>query len=416
MGRWTTAALLLPVALCRPQDFEEMNLLFDDDFNIGDEDVASSAFETFDSDAFTQELSEAQFEQKKLRENTYKDYVPPEHPKKELNLENDVYEATVPDPENPMVNKTIEIRERHPLPVELIAAGQQIFSEFPLTIDYDEITNHGCWCSKFGLGFGAGGDPVDELDEICRQWFYARRCVMLPGGRCETGFSAETYNIKYENKIHKRCQDSSKPGMNCLYHLCVIDAHFSWSIYNMFRNRDANGLEIVRDAKCNPISVQPHDKICIGYYPDRLTAMRQPKTSQCSPAEVTAPQNICAALLSRPISNKQIKKNKHMQGNDILWIYEGSGSIPDTQGKFGTVIKGTVSAFVQRKGCKLTLYERDDCVGFPFTFNDCGSYFTQSNDVCASVGSSFDNRAKQYRCDCVDSVDIITDLNYDPFV
>ena len=52
---------------------------------------------------------------------------------------------------------------------------------------------------------------------------------MLPGGRCENGFPAETYEIKYENKIQKRCQDSSKPGMECLYHL-----------YNRVSNRSLN--------------------------------------------------------------------------------------------------------------------------------------------------------------------------------
>lgn len=421
MGRWLTAALL-PIGFAKPQN------PLDGVFNSDDQEQSSfwSTFQDdFDSEAsggleYTEQSNESNQAETEvtnqvslLKENTYRHYQPPPRPNYEVANKNDFHYEM-----NPLTNKTIEVKERHPIPVELIEAGQQIFSEFPLTIDYEDITNHGCWCSKFGLGFGAGGDPIDALDEICRQWFYARRCVMLPGGRCENGFTAETYEIKYENKIQKRCQDSSKPGMQCLYHLCVIDAHFSWSIYQMFKERETNGLEIVRDATCNPISVQQHDKICIGYYPDRLTAIKKPDTSSCAADEEKQPKKLCGAFVARGLSNKVIKRNKHLDDNDILWVGEGAGAIPSEKGVLDEmVLAGNVRGFIERPGCKMTLFERDDCMGFPFTIRDCTSYFTlaNGNNLCARVGASFEKKAQRYECTCADDVEIIDGTNYTGF-
>merc|ERR1711988_512103 len=178
MGRWLTAALL-PIGFAKPQN------PLDGVFNSDDQEQSSfwSTFQDdFDSEAsggleYTEQSNESNQAETEvtnqvslLKENTYRHYQPPPRPNYEVANKNDFHYEV-----NPLTNKTIEVKERHPIPVELIEAGQQIFSEFPLTIDYEDITNHGCWCSKFGLGFGAGGDPIDALDEICRQWFYARR-------------------------------------------------------------------------------------------------------------------------------------------------------------------------------------------------------------------------------------------------
>merc|ERR1719219_1780178 len=39
------------------------------------------------------------------------------------------------------------------------------------------ITNYGCWCGRTAeLGQAYGGNPVDELDSLCRGWHQCRRC------------------------------------------------------------------------------------------------------------------------------------------------------------------------------------------------------------------------------------------------
>ena len=51
----------------------------------------------------------------------------------------------------------------------------------------ESISRHGCWCAKFGsrdLEVSLGGQPVDELDGICKKWIKDRRCSKLFDGTC----------------------------------------------------------------------------------------------------------------------------------------------------------------------------------------------------------------------------------------
>ena len=74
--------------------------------------------------------------------------------------------------------------------------------------DSETIVNHGCWCGKLNnnhlypelLG---GSQPVDELDEICRDWFMCRHCNdKLVGGSCNDGdgnvFTSRQYLLSGE--------------------------------------------------------------------------------------------------------------------------------------------------------------------------------------------------------------------------
>ena len=62
--------------------------------------------------------------------------------------------------------------------------------------DVDAIVNHGCWCGKLNLfhphySFLGGSEPVDELDELCKDWFQTRHCNdKLEGGSCNDGNGA----------------------------------------------------------------------------------------------------------------------------------------------------------------------------------------------------------------------------------
>ena len=75
--------------------------------------------------------------------------------------------------------------------------------------DAEAITSHGCWCGKLDISkhpypeFLGGHLPVDELDEICRDWFMCRHCNdKLVGGSCNDGdgnvFTSRQYLLSGE--------------------------------------------------------------------------------------------------------------------------------------------------------------------------------------------------------------------------
>ena len=63
-----------------------------------------------------------------------------------------------------------------------------------------QLFNHGCWCAKIAdqgpssasLG---GNQPVDELDQICKDWARARRCSRVDGSSCELADFTSTYSV-----------------------------------------------------------------------------------------------------------------------------------------------------------------------------------------------------------------------------
>ena len=78
--------------------------------------------------------------------------------------------------------------------------------------DVDNVVTHGCWCAKLDSNnafteFLGGPDAVDELDEICRNWFKCRNCNdRLKGGSCNIDGSASRevllggeYTITYDD-------------------------------------------------------------------------------------------------------------------------------------------------------------------------------------------------------------------------
>ena len=47
----------------------------------------------------------------------------------------------------------------------------------------DKLPDYGCWCKHLYTGNGWKGRPVDEVDEICRQWSKCRKCEEIT--QCE---------------------------------------------------------------------------------------------------------------------------------------------------------------------------------------------------------------------------------------
>lgn len=80
------------------------------------------------------------------------------------------------------------------------------------------LTNHGCWCAKFESET-PGGNAVDSIDKICKDWFKARRCLqaqeVTQNLNCEMGLA---YN--FENN---QCMDTDL----CQSQACNVDIYYA---------------------------------------------------------------------------------------------------------------------------------------------------------------------------------------------
>merc|ERR1712156_765299 len=66
-----------------------------------------------------------------------------------------------------------------------------------------DIFDHGCWCGKLNAlpTAGLGGHPIDDLDQICKDWAKARRCSRVNGGSCESASAlivSSNYQVEYD--------------------------------------------------------------------------------------------------------------------------------------------------------------------------------------------------------------------------
>jgi hypothetical protein len=110
-----------------------------------------------------------------------------------------------------------------------------------------QLFNHGCWCAKIAdqgptsatLG---GNQPVDELDQICKDWARARRCSRAAGSSCESADFTSTYEIELSPQS---CVDSDA----CLSETCQIDFSFVSAI-EAWRNSNSGTFSPVTNPVC----------------------------------------------------------------------------------------------------------------------------------------------------------------------
>lgn len=164
----------------------------------------------------------------------------------------------------------------------------QILSEFLTTNDAQEVSQHGCWCSKImGSNPDFAGDPVDNIDRLCKEWSVTRRCNSLEnGGSCPRS----TYNPKnlgnLINYTIKRaptnagkifsCETIENNLDNCLKDSCLIDATYAVAIYEAIEieidnNGGWNGIS-QNDSQCarsesGNVSGNTFDLMCAGQAP-----------------------------------------------------------------------------------------------------------------------------------------------------
>ena len=130
----------------------------------------------------------------------------------------------------------------------------------------DQVLGHGCFCAKLDsnnpyaehLG---GTQTLDELDEICRDWFRTRNCNdRLEGGSCK--HENKVNKMKYNQNFYKvyidqlddtktHClttdPDSGEAYMQCAVDDCTIDLYFAQSIKDFLLDNPSFTANVVDD-------------------------------------------------------------------------------------------------------------------------------------------------------------------------
>lgn len=156
------------------------------------------------------------------------------------------------------------------------------------SLDVDDIISHGCWCGKLNANNGfieflGGPDPVDELDEICKNWFKCRNCNdRLDGGSCniEGNSSKEKllageYTIDYNVTTLDDASCINSIGDNCSDDTCEIDLYYAKKIRSFMNNNGgANSLspiEVVNNSTCTAQILNDNTRKCEGTAPYLIT-------------------------------------------------------------------------------------------------------------------------------------------------
>ena len=150
-----------------------------------------------------------------------------------------------------------------------------ILSEFLTTSEYQDVIQHGCWCTKMsGFNPDYAGEPIDEVDGICRDWSYQRRCNQLVGGTCPI----DTFNYQtgsgYQYVIDRTfggdnysCDTTENIADACLFGSCTIDGHFAKEIYDYLQSHPDWSNVVAGTGQCARAPPVLTDRICNGTLP-----------------------------------------------------------------------------------------------------------------------------------------------------
>ena len=184
---------------------------------------------------------------------------------------------TVFQPENLMLrNYALELMEA------FVSQSTVIPDNYKSSSVY-EVTTHGCWCAKLSktnpyLEFLGGPDPVDELDEICKNWFKCRNCNdRLRGGSCNVAGSSSSemlrsrsYTIQaMQTKFNTTAECDPNETDQCVNDDCSIDLRFARDIYDYLEENYSvlTPLVVSDNSTCSAAINTNKTRICSGTAP-----------------------------------------------------------------------------------------------------------------------------------------------------
>ena len=149
-----------------------------------------------------------------------------------------------------------------------------------------DLLVHGCWCAKLipnpFMAYLGGAEPVDILDEICRNWIRMRNCNdRLDGGSCNIDGSSSqqklingeyTLTIDPDNVGNSECKGNNAD--QCSDDTCEIDLYFMKQIRDYLVSSEGqdwviNGLtEVTGAGTCAASPDNNVVRVCSGDIPN----------------------------------------------------------------------------------------------------------------------------------------------------
>jgi len=124
-------------------------------------------------------------------------------------------------------------------------AVEKIIEETLDKNDTEKVQVHGCHCVRMGettqllVQYIGGPHTLDELDNLCKKYFDARKCIFLPGGDC---YGAPQITLESEYQLVVNYTDgtfSCDLVMDpCLKAVCLIDVEYAALILALFEAID----------------------------------------------------------------------------------------------------------------------------------------------------------------------------------
>ena len=139
-----------------------------------------------------------------------------------------------------------------------------LLSDNRLTLtDIENLLKHGCWCAKLDstnqfTHFLGGPEPVDDIDQVCKNWFKARHCNdHLIGGTCRSENNELLKSGSYSVLIDTGCLDFSECHNTdniCEEESCIIDLYYLNEIRDIMTEPnfilDFEPIQVTDDSVC----------------------------------------------------------------------------------------------------------------------------------------------------------------------
>ena len=136
------------------------------------------------------------------------------------------------------------------IPFNVLIGGSESLKIHTNPADAESIMNHGCWCSKFGYSnsHALGGAPIDDIDQLCKQWIQDRKCCRMFGGPCynDLPFNEVTYQVEHldpvtdQGDVNKTsCYDLNTNA--CTNEACVTDNYYAKEISDLVNLYNTDG-------------------------------------------------------------------------------------------------------------------------------------------------------------------------------
>jgi len=125
------------------------------------------------------------------------------------------------------------------------------------------LFNHGCHCARLNndpnFDRDVGGEAIDELDMLCKDWLTARNCLRKNGGACQED---TFFSVAVKGNGQSRCLNENV--RDCDGAACAIDRNFVTEIFATMENQ--------RFDKRMPVCAQGYDSVpkdsCCGAWPN----------------------------------------------------------------------------------------------------------------------------------------------------